>query len=436
MLSSDPAVARRPRVLVSAFACGPRWGSEVGMGWNWVTHLAQRCDLTVITEESFRKDIDCDAVALELRDHLRFEYLDIGEEARRSFWHQGDWRFYGAYRGWQKLALERAKSLVTQSRFDLVHQLNMIGYREPGYLSKLPLPFVWGPVGGHEQMPWRFIPALGWKAAPYQIARNVLNAIQARTSIRVRKAAKAAAEVIAATPANQSALREIHGVQSTLIVETGTKAVTYTPKLQPFDGTRLLRVSWCAKFLASKALPIALRAIALASREIPLELTIIGDGREREPWRRLGRDLGVDGHCRWVGAVGHEDAQRMIAESDVMLLTSVQEATTTVVMEALSAGVPVLCHDTCGFGSVVDETCGIKIPLTNPRASVRGFAESLVRMSRQPELVTRLSQGAVKRAADFTWERKVEAVMEIYGRILERSQLSGAQEMTNDVAHS
>jgi hypothetical protein len=26
--------------------------------------------------------------------------------------------------------------------------LNMIGYREPGYLWKLNVPFVWGPMGG------------------------------------------------------------------------------------------------------------------------------------------------------------------------------------------------------------------------------------------------------------------------------------------------
>lgn len=405
------------------------------MGWNWVTHLARHCDLTVITEEGFRDDIAGDPVASELKHNLRFEYLDIGETARRRCWNQGDWRYYPKYREWQWSAYELARSLINRGEFDLVHHLNMIGYREPGYLWKLPLPFVWGPVGGHEQMPWRFIPALGWQAAPYQIARNVLNAIQARTSLRVRRAARAAVEVIVATPANQSAFLEIHGVESTLIVETGTEAIASSRTRPPFDGTRPLRVSWCAKFLASKALPIALRAIALASREIPVELTIIGDGRESAAWHRLGRELGIDGHCHWVGAVRHEDAQRMIAESDFMLLTSVQEATTTVVMEALSAGVPVLCHDTCGFGAVVDETCGLKIPLINPGASVRGFAEALVRLSRGPELIAFLSRGAVNRAADFTWEQKVAAVMEIYDRIMARSRVDRDCGLARETVH-
>ena len=46
------------KVIVSAYACGPKWGSEIGMGWNWVINLAQYCELTVITEFGFKEDIE------------------------------------------------------------------------------------------------------------------------------------------------------------------------------------------------------------------------------------------------------------------------------------------------------------------------------------------------------------------------------------------
>ena len=39
----------------------------------------------------------------------------------------------------------------------------MVGYREPGYLWKIEKPFVWGPIGGLENSPWRFLPSLGIK---------------------------------------------------------------------------------------------------------------------------------------------------------------------------------------------------------------------------------------------------------------------------------
>ena len=410
-----------PRVLISAYACGPKWGSEIGVGWNWVINIARHCAVTVITESGFREDILDALPRLNLPHAPTFHFVDIGETARRRCWNQGDWRFYRDYRRWQQSAYDLASRLIAEEHFDVCHHLNMIGYREPGYLWRLPLPFVWGPVGGHEQMPWRFIPALGLKAAPYYVARNLLNGIQARTAPRVRSAARTAAAVIVATPTNQAALQHLHGVRSTLIVETGTSSASVRRCQSAFDGSRPLRVCWCGKFLAQKALPIALRALAIASREIRVELDIIGDGRERTSWHQLSKRLGVDQNCRWLGKIPHEEALRAIAESDCMLLTSIQEATSTVVMEALSAGVPVVCHDSCGFGAVVDDRCGIKVPLVSPSRSVQGFARALVRLSRDPALVVRLSRGAGERACEFTWEKKAEAVVKLYEIVLQRS---------------
>lgn len=45
------------KVLVNAYAVSPNWGSEPGMGWNWVSNLARFCDLYVITEGERQKEI-------------------------------------------------------------------------------------------------------------------------------------------------------------------------------------------------------------------------------------------------------------------------------------------------------------------------------------------------------------------------------------------
>lgn len=54
-------------------------------------------------------------------------------------------------------------------------------------------------------------------------------------------------------------------------------------------------------------------------------------------------------------------------ESDLFFFTSIMEATSTVLVEALMNRLPVLCFDTCGMGTIVDETVGCKIPLTRSR---------------------------------------------------------------------
>ncbi len=68
--------------------------------------------------------------------------------------------YYTGYAAWQRAAYRAALDLHRDRPFDLAHQLNITGYREPGYLWKLPIPFVWGPVGGAADIPPGFFPIM------------------------------------------------------------------------------------------------------------------------------------------------------------------------------------------------------------------------------------------------------------------------------------
>ena len=145
------------KVLVNAYACSPGMGSEPGMGWNWCSHIAKHCELHIITEGEFRDRIESVLPTLLQGQNMHFYYLPVTERVRKMCWNQGDWRFYYYYRQWQKRALEKAREICQHQHIDIIHQLNMIGFREPGYLWQLSqqqnIPFVWGPVDAKEAFP-------------------------------------------------------------------------------------------------------------------------------------------------------------------------------------------------------------------------------------------------------------------------------------------
>lgn len=85
-----------------------------------------------------------------------------------------------------------------------------------------------------------------------------------------------------------------------------------------------------------------------------------------------------------------------------------------VVLEALGWGLPVICHDACGMAVAVDETCGIKVPLVHPDLSIEGFHKAIATLLDRPELVSRLSEGALRRAGELSWKEKAEAMSEAY----------------------
>jgi glycosyltransferase involved in cell wall biosynthesis len=329
--------------------------------------------------------------------------------------------YYLSYRQWQRDAFLKARELHREIGFDLVHQLNMIGFREPGFLWKLAVPFLWGPIGGHAQMPWPFVEEQDGQGRLHYGMRNVLNAIQMRTSPRVRRAVRRASVLLAATPDDRAALSAIHHRPSLLVPEVGTNPRSSQAILTHADSRAPgpLTLVWCGRCIRVKALPLGLHALRRAlDRGVDARLDVVGDGPCRAQWMRLSKELRLDGHCVWHGAQPHDRALALVEAADALLFTSVQDATATVVVEALQSGVPVICHDAFGFGGVVDASCGLKVPMRNPDASIDGFAGSIARLAESPALLAMLSSGALERARSMAWPVKAAEVAALYRSIV------------------
>jgi glycosyltransferase involved in cell wall biosynthesis len=387
------------------------------MGWGWISALSKYYDLWIITEkDEFQSDIETELNNNpELRDRIRFYYISRKRnKILEKIWPPS---YYWSYKKWQKEAYALAYSLNKDIGFDMIHQLNMTGYREPGYLWELPLPFIWGPISGFMQMPWSFMCVLGWKNALFYSARNIINWLQMRFSLRVRNAMNRAEALIVATREDQIAIKKFFKKESTLINETGLALPSTKSNRLEYNNKRALKLCWCGLLIGRKALPLALNALSRLKSKIVFELDIIGDGPEVTRYKMLSKKLEIDSCVHWHGWIEHEEAIKKISQSDVMLLTSIQDSTTSIVMEALTLGVPVICHDMCGFGTVIDETCGIKIPVINPSRSIEDFAYAINKLANNPDVLKNLSKGAFNRAFEFTWDHKMDAVISTYNKI-------------------
>lgn len=149
------------KILINAYACSPNMGSEPGMAWNWVSNLAKYCEVHIITEGEFQNKIETVVPKLEQGENMHFYYNPVSDEIRKMCWNQGDWRFYKYYKEWQWKTCLMAKDICSKQHIDVLHQLNMIGFREPGYLWKLSketdIPFVWGPVDAKDKFPVAYL---------------------------------------------------------------------------------------------------------------------------------------------------------------------------------------------------------------------------------------------------------------------------------------
>lgn len=402
-------------ILINAYACSPGMGSEPGMAWNWCVNLAKHCELHIITEGEFREQIEAALKTLPQGKNMHFYYNPVSEEIRKMCWNQGDWRFYKHYKEWQGKTYEMARDICRHTHIDILHQLNMIGFREPGYLWKIKnIPFVWGPVDAKEKFPVAYLAGAGLKIQLFMKLKNFLTGIQLRYSQRVHQAVERASVVVSASSNSQQAFKKFFHIDSPLLNETGC----YVQEHPIIDKTQkdTLDVLWVGKMDFRKQLGLAIQSIAKTANP-RIKLHIVGGG-DSVPYQTLAKELNIDKQCKWHGTITHNEVLRIMQKSDVFLFTSVAEGTPHVVLEAIGNNLPVLCFNTCGQGDSVNEKVGHKIELTNPQQSIKDFAEALNRFENNRNLLKTYSINCKARQLELSWDNKAKQMVELYTKII------------------
>ncbi len=418
----------RLKVLVGAYACSPARGSECGVGWGWVEAISKYHDLWILTGEQFREEIEAELSRRpELRNRMRFYYIPRIRYLRAErFWPPA--YLYTYKHQWQKDAYKLGKRLQSEVGFDIVHQLTYVGFRVPGLLWKLEVPFVWGPIGGLEQTTWRLIPALGMHGAIHFASRNILNEWDRRFA-RLPKLAfeRADGGIIAATTGIRDEIRRFYGCESMVVSEVGLPPIARGAPLRraPAEPLRLL---WCGLHNPGKALPFLFSALELLPADLDWKLTIIGDGPCSPNWRRIAAAKKLNDRCEWIGQVPRPEVLKRMQRAHALVVTSVYELTSTVVVEALSSGVPVVCPDHCGFKDAVTPECGIRVPASSPQQLVRGLVDA-IKMLFEEDLRYKLAVNALDRRSDYSWDAKGRAVDAIYRqKVLFRTATVGSMD--------
>jgi glycosyltransferase involved in cell wall biosynthesis len=303
--------------------------------------------------------------------------------------------------------------------FDVIHQLTYVGFRVPGHLWKLDAPFVWGPIGGLEQTTWKLLPGLGLGGCLYYTARNLLNDRDRRFSREVKEAfAKADGGIIAATSGIQAQIKKFYHRESVVASEIGLPPITRAAPIRRLPSEPLCLL-WCGNLLAGKALPFLLEALKQLPPSMNWRLKILGNGPRLSAWTKQAKAAGIHHFCDWIGDVPRERVLKHMQTAHILVITSIYDLTSTVLVEGIANGIPVICPDHCGFTDAINSDCGIKVPAASKEELVRGLRNALVQMNDE-SFRFRLAKGALARSLDYDWDLKACTLSNIYNAKAER----------------
>ncbi|GBD39718.1 hypothetical protein HRbin37_02004 [bacterium HR37] len=280
------------RVLISAYACEPGKGSEPGVGWNWVRQIARFTDgVWVITRANNRPVIE-ETLKEKPLPNVRWVYFDLPRWAR--FWKRGQRGVHLYYYLWQIGIYFLARRLHQTVKFDLIHHVTFVNYWMPSFLALLPVPFIWGPVGGGESAPKSFYRTFSLRGKIYEYVRSLTRWLGEHDPF-MRSTARRAMLALATTEETAQRLKRLEAAR----IEVMSQVALSSEEIQnlatvPVRTGNPFRLLNLGNLLHWKGFHLGLMAFARFVREFPQgEYWIIGDGPERRNLERLTRELGV-----------------------------------------------------------------------------------------------------------------------------------------------
>lgn len=392
-------------MLVSAYACEPGKGSEPAVGWNWARQMARFHEVWVITRANNRQPIE-KALASHPLPKVHWTYFDLPRWA--CFWKKGGRGVHAYYYLWQAGAYFAARRLHKQVGFDLVHHATFVTYWAPSFLAFLPVPFIWGPVGGGESAPRSFRRCLGPRGRASELLRDLGRRL-GECDPFVRMTARRAALALATTDQTERRLWSL-GCRSVSVLTQVALPQDEVCRLGmiPLRRTDPFRLVSIGNLLHWKGTELGLRAFARFHRHFPdSEYWVVGDGPERRRLEAMAVHLGIAEAVTFWGAIPRVQALEKLAECDVLMHPSLHDSGGWVCVEAMAAGRPVVCLDLGGPALQVTIDCGIKVSAISPEQVLRDMSDALSQLASDSELRARLSMGAKSHVERyFNWDNK------------------------------
>jgi glycosyltransferase involved in cell wall biosynthesis len=172
-------------------------------------------------------------------------------------------------------------------------------------------------------------------------------------------------------------------------------------------------VGWVGRLSDEKGPDVLVDALAHLT-DLPLGVSMLGNGRDHRALAARARRGGVEPRIRWHGAV--PDAGQRFAAFDVFVLSSRTEGTPIVLFEAMAAGVPIVAARVGGVPDVVSPAEAALVAPEDPAA----LAAAIRTVHRDPAAARERAQRARERLLrDFAvppWVDRYESIYRLVSR--------------------
>lgn len=405
---------QRNKIFISAYACEPGLGSEIGVGWHWVLEMSREFELWVLTRESNHHSIEPWIAENPEYSGIHFLYFDLPRWAR--FWKKGLRGVRTYYNIWTALTDRIVRKTMQANDIKVFHHLTYGNALWPVSNYGSRQNFIWGPIGGLETIPEDYTRHYDRKSRLIESLRRfaVSRSVKSRS---FRRRANRADLILCKTEDTLRLLPEEAQKKAVLFTDVATDPANIPDDI-PVESHKGLVCIAVGRLDAWRGFDLAIEAIAKAVKVNPdIRLGIVGKGLDRERLEELTKQLGLEDNVTFLGAVSQEQYRFLMTQADVVLNPSLKEGAVTVSFDAMAMGKPLVAIDTGGYTRYFKSDYSIVIPREDREKNIENLSAAMLRLT-DDELRHEMGENARKASSDFTWEHHGREICKTINQII------------------
>lgn len=397
------------KIFVSAYACEPGLGSEIGVGWHWVLEMSKHFEIWVLTRESNRCTIEPWIAEHPEFSSIHFLYFDLPKWAR--FWKKGMRGVRTYYNIWQYCTNRIVKRTMRENGIKVFHHLtygNML-WKVSSYGQKQF--FIWGPVGGLETIPAEYSNHYARKSRIIEwVRRATIKMLPINFGFKRR--CRNADLILCKTEITRDHIPARYRDKSVLFTDVAVDRITQKENVAKRDNGTIEYIT-VGRLDAWRGFDLVIESFArAAANDKRMHLTIVGKGSDKERLVQLVKNFGLQEQVTFTGNVPMEEYYNLLSKADVVVNASLKEGAVTVSFDSMAMGKPLICLDTTGYTRYFSNEYAVVIPRTGREEVITNITMAMKRLACKEEREN-IGEKARNAGEQFLWEARGEEFKEL-----------------------
>lgn len=397
------------KIFVSAYACEPDIGTEIGVGWHWTLEMSKYYELWVLTRKSNKESIERWSSESKEKYDIHYIYFDMPKVLR--FWKKGLRGVRTYYVIWQKLTNRIVRRTMKENNIHIYHLLTYGNSLWPVSNYGMKQFFVWGPTGGVDSIPREY--------SKYYSMRSKIVELVRRTVVRTlpfnagfQKRCKNANLILCKSNSMYDAISDKYKEKAMLFTDVAVEPHSGYVTSKKNKNEENIKYIVVGRFDPWRGFDILIEAFAKAVKLNPkIELEIIGDGKDKRRLEKLIKENGIQKYVKLAGQVPIKTYYEKISYSDVVVNSCLKEGAVTAAFDALSFGKPLIGIDTGGYTRYFKKNYSIIIPRLGRSQTIDMLRDAIVKMF-DVNIRGDMSRNALEASTRYTWEIKGKEIFE------------------------